>query len=61
VISEQYPDTMSTGHIAPPAHHSAKTAKLLAKRAQLAFTHADLDGGHILVDPATGSINGIMD
>jgi len=26
---------MSTGNIAPPAHHSTKTAKLLAKRAQL--------------------------
>jgi len=34
-ISEQYPNTMSTGNIAPPAHHSTKTAKLLAKRAQL--------------------------
>jgi aminoglycoside phosphotransferase (APT) family kinase protein len=27
----------------------------------IAFTHADLDGDHILVDPATGRINGIID
>lgn len=27
----------------------------------LTYTHADLDGDHILVNPATGQINGIID